>query len=52
VSYLIKTDPVKFDKFVLNIADGDDTAVAMEKAYGKKIKDMQADWMKWIFTQK
>src|SRR5579862_3039864 len=52
VSFLIKSDAAKFDKFVLNIGAGDENEEALEKAYGKKIKDLQAEWGKWILSQK
>ena len=52
VSFLIRNDPVRFDNFVLNVRNGDDTIPAIEKAYGMKIKDLQTGWVQWVQTQK
>ena len=48
VSFLIKTDPQRFDKLVLNIRDGMESGPALEKAYGRKVKDLQIIWFGWI----
>src|SRR5579862_426459 len=52
VSCLIKSDARLFDKMVQFIREGDDSATAIEKAYGLKIADMQNKWAAWAATQK
>lgn len=52
VSCLIKIDPARFDKFVLLIRDGEDSGPAVEKAYGRKIADLQTLWTQWLQNQK
>lgn len=52
VSFLIKMDPANFDKFVLNVQEGMDAGPAIEKAYSKKVKDLQGMWGQWVATQK
>jgi len=51
VSFLIKIDAKRFDKFVLNIKEGMDAGPAIEKAYGKKPTELEAFWKQWIPTQ-
>src|SRR5579862_1185771 len=51
VSYLIALDVGRFDKFIQNINDGDDSVTAIEKAYGRKIAELQANWIQWTQTQ-
>ena len=52
VSFLIKSDPAKFDKFVLLIKSGEDSTPAIEKAYGRKITELQTIWLQWVQLQK
>ena len=52
VSCLIKIDPIRFDKFVQLVRDGEDTGPAIEKAYGRKIADLQTLWLQWLQNQK
>jgi hypothetical protein len=48
VSYLLKTDPVRFAKVVQLVRDGQESAPAIEAAYGKRISELQADWKAWV----
>jgi hypothetical protein len=50
VMFLHMSDPVRFDRMTQYIALGDDSPVAIEKAYGKKIAELQAFWPQWIAT--
>lgn len=50
--YLITTDPGRFDRLVLQIREGDDRTVALEKAYGHKLAELRANWEKWLATAK
>jgi hypothetical protein len=52
VSCLIKVDPVRFDKMILYIRGGDDSTTAIEKAYGRKIAELQNLWGQWALVQK
>ena len=52
VSFLIKLDPQRFDKFILKIKEGEESGPAIEKVYGRKLKDIQLVWVQWIQTQK
>lgn len=52
VSFLIKTDPIKFDRFVLVIKEGEDVGPALEKTYGKTVADLQKEWAQWLMVQR
>jgi hypothetical protein len=52
VSFLIKTDPKAFVKVVAMIRDGEGSAQAIEKAYGRKVDALQSAWGSWCLTQK
>ncbi len=52
VSFLIKQDPARFDKFVLLIKEGMESGPAIVLAYGKPSKEIQIMWRNWIPTQK
>src|ERR1043165_3314243 len=44
VCCLVKTSPRRFDQMVQFIRDGEDPAVAMEKAFGRKLPEMEKFW--------
>jgi hypothetical protein len=48
VSYLLKTDGPRFAKMVQAVRDGQESAPAIEAAYGKKLAALQADWKAWV----
>jgi hypothetical protein len=50
--FLIKQDPIAFNRAVALIRDGEPSPTAIEKAYGKKIKDLQTAWQTWCLTMK
>lgn len=52
VSFLVKFDPQRFDKFILKIKEGEESGPAIEKVYGRKLKEIQTVWVQWIQTQK
>ncbi len=53
VAYLITLDPSRFEIMIINIRDnGADSPSAIEKAYGQKIADLEANWKQWVATQK
>jgi len=52
VSFLVKADPKAFAKMVAMIRDGEPSITAVEKAYGRKIDDLQAAWGSWCLAQK
>lgn len=48
VCCLVKSSPKRFDQMVQFIRDGEDPAAAMEKAYGRKIAEMERFWTQWM----
>lgn len=52
VACLNKMDAKAFPKMLQMIHDGQHSSVAVEKAYGKKVKDLEATWAGWIMTLK
>lgn len=50
VSFLMKTDPVKFAKVGVLIKGGTEPSEAIEKMYGKPIDQLEAACNKWILT--
>jgi hypothetical protein len=52
VSFLIRSDPKAFVKAVAMIRDGEISNVAIEKAYGRKIEDLQTAWGAWCIAQR
>ncbi|HLX62947.1 MAG TPA: hypothetical protein VKX17_16870 [Planctomycetota bacterium] len=52
VWYLVALDPMRFDKFIQNIADGENSVSAIEKAYGRKVAELQSNWIQWTQTQR
>lgn len=47
VSYLIRSNPEAFVRFVLLIRDGKEDKEALETAYGVTIQQLQGEWEKW-----
>ena len=45
-------DPTRFVKMVAEIRDGAESAAAIEKSYGRKIKDLQVMWANWAVQQR
>ncbi|MCZ7645558.1 MAG: hypothetical protein M5U26_09780 [Planctomycetota bacterium] len=52
VSYLYKASPAMFLKLVDNIRNGMDSKTAVEKAYGRPLKDIQQMWGQWALQQR
>jgi hypothetical protein len=51
VSFLIKNDPQRFVKFLLEIRDGAASDKALEKVFGRRVKDLQMMWAQWALRQ-
>jgi DNA-directed RNA polymerase subunit RPC12/RpoP len=51
VCFLAK-DPERFTKFVVEVRGGVPPPQALERAYGKSIKELQAMWAQWTLTQR
>jgi hypothetical protein len=52
VMFLMKLDGQKFSVMCLKIKDGADSKTAIEKAYGRSIKDLQTQWGQWCLQLK
>jgi hypothetical protein len=51
VCFLAK-DPERFTKFVVEVRGGVPPPQALERVYGKSIKDLQAMWAQWTLMQR
>jgi hypothetical protein len=51
-SFLMNLDAKAFPKMVAMIRDGTPSPEAVEKAYGKKVKDLEVMWANWCLTLK
>jgi len=52
VTCLIELDASRFDSFILKVKDGEDSATAIENAYGRKLDELQNNWLQWVQKQK
>jgi hypothetical protein len=52
VACLRELEPVRFEYFIHFRDAGDSEAVALEKAYGRKVDELQAYWVFWLKRQK
>jgi hypothetical protein len=51
-SFLMTIDAKAFPKMVAMVRDGTPSPEAVEKAYGKKVKDLEVMWANWCLTLK
>jgi hypothetical protein len=51
VRCLIELDPTRLDYLMQNIKNGDDSTTAIEKAYGRKLAELEAYWQWWVLRQ-